>query len=309
MSGTAKTFMLMAALTALFMALGFLVAGRSGMLIALALAGAMNAWAWWNSDTMALRMHKAREVSPAEAPELYAMVARLSARAGIPTPRVHIIDSPHANAFATGRSPEKGAIAVTTGLLQILSRDELEGVVAHELAHIRNRDTLIMTVTATIAGAIGWLGNLAMMFGGSHERPNPLAMMVALVVAPFAAMLVQMAISRTREYGADRAAAEISGRPLALASALGKLSDRARRVPSDVANRDPAVAHLYIVHPAIGGGRDSLFSTHPDPANRIAALQALAGTMPPAGGAGGSRGPSALAAGAGRSRPSSSPWA
>ena len=300
MSGTTKTFMLMAAMTALFMALGFMVAGRSGMLVALALAGAMNAWAWWNSDTMALRMHGAREVSEAEAPQLHAMVAALSARAGIPKPRVHIIESPHANAFATGRSPEKGAIAVTSGLMRILDRDELEGVVAHELAHIRNRDTLIMTVTATIAGAISMLGNFAMLFGGSQDRPNPLATLVALIVAPFAAMLVQMAISRTREYGADRAAAEISGKPLALASALAKLSNRAAQVPSDVANRDPAVAHLYIVHPAIGGGRDSLFSTHPDPANRIAALQAMAGP------AGGGSGRSAL--GLGAAPRAASPW-
>jgi heat shock protein HtpX len=229
------------------------------------------------------------------------MVERLSARAGIPVPRVNIIDSPHANAFATGRSPEKGAIAVTTGLMRILNRDELEGVVAHELAHIRNRDTLIMTVTATIAGAISMLGNFAMFFGGSQDRPNPVAMLVALIVAPFAAMLVQMAISRTREYGADKAAAEISGKPLALASALGKLSNRAAQVPSEVANRDPAVAHMYIVHPAIGGGRDSLFSTHPDPANRIAALEAMAGGA----GDGGGRG-SALDVGA--PRPAASPW-
>jgi heat shock protein HtpX len=305
MSGTAKTFLLMAAMTALFMALGFVLAGRGGMLAALAIATAMNAWGWWNSDKMALRMHNAREVSPAEAPDLHAMVERLSARAGIPKPRVHIIDSPHANAFATGRSPEKGAIAVTTGLLRLLDRDEVEGVVAHELAHIRNRDTLIMTITATLAGAIGMLGNFAMMLGGSQDRPNPIALIIAMIVAPFAAMIVQMAISRTREYGADRAAAEISGRPLALASALAKLSSRAERVPSEVANRDPAVAHLYIVHPAISGGRDSLFSTHPNPENRIAALQAMAGPdggSPPAG-----RGPSALGLGA-SAAPSPGPW-
>lgn len=305
MSGTSKTFLLMAAMTALFMALGFVIAGRGGMLAALAIAAAMNAWGWWNSDKMALRMHNAREVSPAEAPDLHAMVERLSARAGIPKPRVHIIDSPHANAFATGRSPEKGAIAVTTGLLRLLDRDEVEGVVAHELAHIRNRDTLIMTITATLAGAIGMLGNLAMMLGGSHDRPNPIALIIAMIVAPFAAMIVQMAISRTREYRADKAAAEISGRPLALASALAKLSSRAERVPSEVANRDPAVAHLYIVHPAISGGRDSLFSTHPDPENRIAALQAMAATdgrSPPAG-----RGRSALGLGT-SAPPSPGPW-
>lgn len=305
MSGTAKTFLLMAAMTALFMALGFVLGGRGGMLVALAIAAAMNAWAWWNSDKMALRMHNAREVSPAEAPDLHAMVERLSTRAGIPKPRVHIIDSPHANALATGRSPEKGAIAVTTGLLRLLDRDEVEGVVAHELAHIRNRDTLIMTITATLAGAIGMLGNFAMMLGGSHDRPNPIALIIAMIVAPFAAMIVQMAISRTREYGADRAAAEISGRPLALASALAKLSSRAERVPSEVANRDPAVAHLYIVHPAISGGRDSLFSTHPNPENRIAALQAIAGAT--GGGDDGRRGRSALGLGAG-GQAGANPW-
>jgi heat shock protein HtpX len=275
----ARTFMLMAALVALFMGLGFLVAGRSGALVALVMAGAMNAFAYWNADKLVLRMHGAREVG-AEHP-LHRLVSALAARAGMPVPKVYLVDQPQPNAFATGRNPDHAAVAATTGLLETLDRDEIEAVMAHELGHIRNRDTLVMTVTATLAGAISMIGNFAMFAGGGRdgERPNPIVLIAAMVVAPIAAALVQMAISRTREYGADAAAAEISGKPLKLASALGKLSAAAARIPNPVAARNPAAAHLYIVKPGIGGVADSLFSTHPAPANRIAALEAIAGTL------------------------------
>jgi heat shock protein HtpX len=274
-----RTFMLMAALVALFMGVGFLVAGRSGAVFALVAAGAMNAFAYWNADKLVLRMHGAREV-PADHP-LHRLVAGLASAAGMPTPRVYLVDQPQPNAFATGRNPENAAVAATTGLLDTLDRDEVEAVMAHELGHIRNRDTLVMTLTATLAGAISMIGNFALFAGGGRdgERPNPVVMIAAMVVAPIAAALVQMAISRTREYGADAAAAEISGKPLKLASALDKLSAAATRIPNPVAARNPAAAHLYIVKPGIGGVADSLFSTHPAPANRIAALEAIAGTL------------------------------
>lgn len=273
-----RTTLLLAALTALFMGLGFMIGGRGGMMIALVVALAMNLFSYWNADKIVLRMHDAREVDERSAPELYGLVRELAARAGLPMPRVYIVDSPHPNAFATGRNPENAAVAATTGLLQILNRDELAGVMAHELGHVKNRDTLTMTITATIAGAISMLGNFAMFAGlsGGNDRPNPIAMIAAMIVAPFAAMLVQMAISRTREYSADRAGAEISGRPMALAAALDKLTKGVAQTPNMVATRNPAAAHLYIVHPAVGHGMDSLFSTHPDTGNRIAALQALA---------------------------------
>ena len=270
-----KTLMLLAALTALFMGLGYAVGGSGGALIALVLAGAMNLFTFWNADKIVLRMHNAREVDGATAPELVGIVQQLAARAGLPMPKVYLIDSPHPNAFATGRNPENAAVAATTGLLAILNREEVAGVMAHELAHVRNRDTLIMTMTATIAGAISFLANFGLFFrGGNDNRGNALAMLAAVLVAPFAAMIVQLAISRTREYGADRAGAEICGNPRALASALAKLHQGAARVPNPVAQRNPAAASLYIV-PG-GSGRDSLFSTHPDTSNRITALEALA---------------------------------
>ncbi|WP_194743741.1 M48 family metalloprotease [Thermaurantiacus tibetensis] len=268
-----RTFMLMAALVALFMGLGFLVGGRSGALVALVIAAAMNAFAYWNADKLVLRMHGAREVGPDH--PLHRMVAALARNAGMPVPKVYLVDQAQPNAFATGRNPENAAVAATTGLLQMLDRDEIEAVMAHELGHIRNRDTLIMTVTATIAGAISMLGNMA-LFSGNDQNRNPIVAIAALVLAPIAAALVQMAISRTREYGADAAAAEISGKPLKLASALAKLSQAAARIPNPVAARNPATAHLYIVKPGIGGVADSLFSTHPAPENRIAALEAMA---------------------------------
>jgi heat shock protein HtpX len=278
MMSNMKTAMLLAALTALFMGVGYLVGGTGGALIALAVSAAMNLFAIWNADKMVLRMHNAREVDAASAPEFHGIVKVLAARAGLPMPRVYIIDTDAPNAFATGRNPENAAVAATSGLLRMLSRDEVEAVMAHELGHVQNRDTLLMTVTATIAGAISMLGNFA-MFAGHGENRNPLAMIAAVIVAPLAAMLVQMAISRTREYGADRAGAVISGKPMALATALKKLAAGAARIPNPYAARNPAAAQLYIVEPLIGGGMDNLFSTHPNPGNRIAALAKIAHEM------------------------------
>jgi heat shock protein HtpX len=272
---TFKTLMLLAALTALFMGLGYTLGGSTGALMALAIAAAMNLFTFWNADKIVLKMHGAREVDGRSAPELLAIVQQLAARAGLPMPKVYVVDSPHPNAFATGRNPDNAAVAATTGLLETLSRDEVAGVMAHELAHVKNRDTLIMTMTATIAGAISFLANFGLFFrGGDDNRGNMLAMIAAVIIAPFAAMIVQMAISRTREYSADRGAAEISGNPRALASALAKLHRGASRIPNPVAMRNPAAASLYIVPAATG--RDSLFSTHPDTGNRIAALEAIA---------------------------------
>jgi heat shock protein HtpX len=271
-----KTTMLLAAMTALFMGLGYTLGGSGGALIALVVAAGMNLFTFWNADRIVLSMHGAREVDGRNCPLLVGIVHELATRAGLPMPRVYLIDSPHPNAFATGRNPEHAAVAATTGLLAILDKQEVAAVLAHELGHIRNRDTLIMTMTATIAGAISMLANFGFFFRGDGERSNPLAMIAAMFVAPFAAMIVQLAISRTREYGADRASAEICRNPRALASALAKLAAGAARVPSPVAARNPAASALYIVPGARG---DSLFSTHPDTANRIAALERIAGEM------------------------------
>jgi heat shock protein HtpX len=270
-----KTLMLLAAMTALFMGLGFTLGGPRGAALALLLAFGMNLFTYWNADKLVLRMHNAKEVTELDCPMLTGMVRELAVRAGLPMPRVYLVDSPHPNAFATGRDPAHAAVAATTGLLAALDRDEVAAVMAHELGHVRNRDTLVMTMTATIAGAISMLANFGFFFNNG-ERANPLAMIGAIFLAPFAAMLVQLAISRTREYGADRAAAEICGNPRALASALAKLHKGAARIPNPVALRNPAAASLYIVP----SGRDGLFSTHPDTANRIAALQAIAESMP-----------------------------
>jgi heat shock protein HtpX len=270
-----RTAMLLAALTALFMGLGYTIGGFGGALAALAFAAAMNLFTFWNADKIVLRMHDAKEVDGRSCPQLTGIVGQLAARAGLPMPRVYIIDSPHPNAFATGRNPQNAALAATTGMLALLDRDEVAAVMAHELGHVRNRDTLIMTMTATIAGAISMLANFGFFFRGGGNR-NPLAMIAAMLLAPFAAMLVQLALSRTREYGADRASAEICGNPRALASALAKLHRAATRIPSPVAMRNPAVASLYIVP---GGGGDSLFSTHPDTAKRIAELERMALAM------------------------------
>lgn len=277
-----KTSMLLAAMTAIFMAAGYLIGGQGGMLIALVVAAAMNLISYWNADRMVLAMHRARPVDARTAPEFHAIVERLSRNAGLPMPAVYVIDNPQPNAFATGRDPEHAAVAATTGLLQMLDRDEIAGVMAHELAHVQNRDTLIMTVTATIAGAISMLANFGLFFGSMNrdsENRSPLGgigVLLAAIVAPLAAMLVQMAISRTREYAADRRGAEISGNPLALASALDKIAGAARRVPNMTAEQNPATAHLFIINPLSGERMDNLFSTHPDTGNRIRALMAMA---------------------------------
>lgn len=271
-----KTGMLLAALTALFMGLGYTFGGAGGAMIALVVAAGMNLFTFWNADKIVLKMHGAREVDARSAPEFHALVAQLAQRAGLPMPKTYIVDDPHPNAFATGRNPENAAVAATTGLLNMLDRDEIAGVMAHELAHVKNRDTLIMTMVATIAGAISMLANFGLFFRGGDGRGNMVAMLMAVIVAPFAAMIVQMAISRTREYGADKGGAEISGNPRALASALAKLSRGAQAVPNETAERAPALAQLYIVPALHGRGGDSLFSTHPDTGNRIAALEEIA---------------------------------
>lgn len=273
----AKTGLLLAGMTGLFLGVGYLLGGQSGMVLAFLFAAGMNLFTYWNADKMVLRMQGAREANEREAPVLFDVVRKLSRQAGMPMPKVYLIDTPQPNAFATGRDPEHAAVAATTGIMSILTRDELEGVMAHELAHIKNRDTLIMTMTATIAGAIAMLANFAMFFGGRDgERPNPLFAIALMLLAPFAAMIVQMAISRTREYAADKGGAEISGKPLALASALAKLQAGAQRIVNPAAEHNPATAHLFIVNPLSGRGADSLFSTHPHAGNRIAALQQIA---------------------------------
>jgi heat shock protein HtpX len=275
-----KTAMLLAGLTALFGVVGYLLGGQGGMLIALGIAAVTNLFAYWNSDKLALSAHGAVEVDETMAPDLVRMVRDLSARAGVPMPRVYLIDNPQPNAFATGRNPENAAVAATTGIMQMLSYEELAGVMAHELAHIKNRDTLIMTVTATIAGAISTIAQFGFFFGGRDgERPNPLIMLATAILAPIAAMIIQMAISRSREYDADRMGAEICGNPLWLASALAKLEAGVAHIPNADAERHPATAHMFIVNPLSGHGMDNLFSTHPATENRIAALQELAQAM------------------------------
>jgi heat shock protein HtpX len=273
-----RTGILMAGLTALFGALGYLLGGTSGAMLALAVAAAMNLWTWWNSDRMVLAMHGAREVDARSAPELVAIVRELAGRAGMPVPRVYILETDQPNAFATGRDPAHAAVAVTRGLMRALSREEIAGVIAHELAHIRNRDTLIMTVTATFAGAISLLANFALFFRGD-DRNNPLGVigtLALMILAPIAAMLVQMAISRTREYEADRLGAEIVGQPLWLASALERIEALAARIDNNAAERNPATAHMFIINPLHAHAHDRLFATHPSTANRVAALRKLA---------------------------------
>ncbi|WP_428698772.1 zinc metalloprotease HtpX [Stappia sp.] len=277
-----RTALLLAAMTALFMGIGFMIGGESGMMIALAVAAAMNLFSYWNSDKMVLRMHNAVEASEAQAPELFHMVRELAARAELPMPKVYLIDNPQPNAFATGRNPQNAAVAATTGLLNSLSREEVAAVMAHELAHVKNHDTLIMTITATIAGAISMLANFAFFFGGNRDNNNPLGfvgVLLAMIVAPIAAMLVQMAISRTREYAADRMGAEICGNPIWLASALNKIAGGAARIHNPDAERNPATAHMFIINPLSGERMDNLFSTHPNTDNRIRALQELADRM------------------------------
>lgn len=274
-----RTALLLAVMTALFMGVGFMLAGTQGMIMALGFAVLMNGFAWWTSDTLPLKMHRARQVGEHDAPKLYRMVDKLSANAGMPTPKVYIMDSPQPNAFATGRSPNHAAVAVTTGIMNALNDQELSGVIAHELAHIKNRDTLIMTITATFAGAIAMLGNFALFFG--NNRNNPLGIVgviLAMIVAPFAAMLVQMAVSRTREYAADRLGGEICENPLWLAGALEKIEMYAKnpRYQMETAEQSPATAHMFIINPLQGGKGheiDNLFSTHPNTKNRIEALR------------------------------------
>jgi heat shock protein HtpX len=278
--GYVRTGVLMAAMTALVMGLGLLLGGQGGLIIALVLAGGMNLYALWNSDKAILRQQGARVVDAAGAPDLVGMVRVLAGRAGVPMPKVYVIDTAQPNAFATGRNPDNAAVAVTAGLMRSLTRDELAGVIAHELAHIRNRDTLLMTVTATFAGAISMLANFALFFGG--RRDNPLGLigtLAMMILAPLAAALVQMAISRTREYEADRVGAEICGQPLALASALERIAGGAARIDNMAAERNPASAHMFIINPLHAHAHDRLFATHPATENRVAALRALAARM------------------------------
>ena len=273
-----KTGMLLAAMTALFMGVGYLIGGSGGAVVALIIAAGMNLFSYWNADKMVLRMHGAMEVDERTAPQYYALVRDLAARAGLPMPKIYLIDNPQPNAFATGRNPENAAVAATTGLLNQLNADEIAGVMAHELAHVKNRDTLIMTITATIAGAISMIANFGLFFGGrNNDSPfGFVGVLLAALTAPFAAMLVQMAISRTREYSADRLGAEIAGDPVSLASALAKIAGAAARRPMMSAERNPATAHMFIINPLSGERMDNLFSTHPDTENRIAALQQMA---------------------------------
>lgn len=274
--GYVKTAMLMAAMTALFMGVGYLIGGAGGAFIALVVAAGMNVVAWWNSDRMVLRMHNAQPLTRGDRLGLHALTMELAQNAGLPSPQVFLIDTPQPNAFATGRNPANAAVAVTSGLVRSLSREELAGVIAHELAHIRNHDTAIMTVTATFAGAISMLANFALFFGGARERMGLVGTLAMMFLAPMAAALVQMAISRTREYAADKAGAEICGEPLWLASALEKIAMGAARIDNHAAERNPATAHMFIINPLHAYKHDKLFATHPATENRVAALRAMA---------------------------------
>ena len=280
MSNWFKTTILFAAITALFMMIGALIGGRDGMMMALLLGGGMNFFAYWFSDKMVLNMYRAQPVDETSSPYLYNMVRDLAARAQLPMPRVYLIDEAQPNAFATGRNPENAAVAATTGIVSLLSERELRGVMAHELAHVKHRDILTSTIAATLAGAISALANFAMFFGGRDEEGRPANAIVSIIVAiiaPLAAALIQMAISRAREFEADRGGAEISGDPLALASALGKIDAYARGIPFPTAEAHPATAQMMIMNPLSGGGLRGLFSTHPATEERVARLRALAG--------------------------------
>ena len=320
-----KTAMLLAGLTALFMGVGYLIGGASGAMIALVVAAGMNIFTYWNSDKMVLSMAGAQEVDARTAPDLYNMVAELAQRAQLPMPKVYLMDEAQPNAFATGRNPENAAVAVTTGLLERLSQEEVAGVVAHELAHIKNHDTLIMTITATIAGAISMLAQFGMFFGGNRDSNSGgggmgiIGTLAMVILAPIAAMLVQMAISRTREYSADKLGAQIAGQPIWLASALAKIANAAHAIPNERAERDPGMAHMFIINPLSGERMDNLFSTHPATENRIAALEKLAREMGQGsggfgggggggGGAGGGGGYAGAVPRAGGSVPASGPW-
>ncbi|TVO67383.1 zinc metalloprotease HtpX [Denitromonas ohlonensis] len=271
-----KTSLLMAGIVALFGVIGGMIGGQQGMLLALLFGGGMNVWAYWFSDKVVLKMYKAREVDAATSPYLYNMVRELAGRAELPMPKVYIIDEAQPNAFATGRNPEHAAVAATTGIIRMLSERELRGVMAHELAHVKNRDILISTISATVAGAISALAQFGMFFGGRGEdRPNPVVSIIIMILAPIAGMLIQMAISRTREFGADRGGAEISGDPAALADALAKIDAYARGIPMHTADEHPETAQMMIMNPLSGGGLKGLFSTHPATEERIARLRAM----------------------------------
>jgi heat shock protein HtpX len=298
-----RTAILLAGLTGLFMGVGYLIGGASGATIALVIAAATNLFAYWNSDRMVLSMYGAHEVDARTAPELVSMVVALAARAGLPMPRVFLMDNPQPNAFATGRNPQNAAVAVTTGLVQSLSREELSGVIAHELAHVKNHDTLLMTITATIAGAISMVAQFGMFFGGNrdnHNGPGLIGSIAMMILAPLGAMLVQTAISRTREYAADNLGARIVGQPMWLASALAKIEGAAHEIPNMEAERNPATAHMFIINPLSGHGIDNLFSTHPSTENRIVELQRLAAEL-------GSR-PGAVPLARAESPPRRGPW-
>jgi heat shock protein HtpX len=274
--GYLKTTLLMAGLTALFMGIGFMIGGSGGMIIALVLAVGMNVYSWWNSDKMVLRYYKAKQVDQSTVPELYNMVVQLAENAQLPMPKVYIIENDQPNAFATGRNPENAAVAATTGLLRRLSSGEVAGVMAHELAHIKNRDTLIMTMTASIAGAISMLANMMMFMGGGRDnRMGIIGTLAVMFLAPFAASIVQMAISRSREYEADRVGAEICGKPEWLADALGKIAMKAKVIDNNAAEKNPSTAHMFIINPLHVHAIDGLFSTHPKTEERIRRLRAM----------------------------------
>jgi heat shock protein HtpX len=276
-----RTAILLAGLTALFMMVGFLIGGQAGATIAFLIAAATNLFSYWNADRLVLSMHDAQEVDAQSAPEFYALVRELAGRAGLPMPRVYLMDNAQPNAFATGRNPQHAAVAATTGLLNTLTREEVAGVIGHELAHVKNHDTLTMTITATIAGAISMLAQFGMFFGGNRDNNGTgfIGSLLMMILAPIAAMIVQMAISRTREYAADDLGARISGRPASLASALAKISNAAHAIPNGTAEGHPATAHLFIINPLSGSAMDNLFSTHPATENRIAALEQVAREM------------------------------
>ncbi len=277
-----RTAVLLAALTGFFLVVGYLLGGRSGLAVALLVAIGTNIFAYWNSDQMVLRMSNAHQIGPQDAPELWGIVQQLTRRAGLPMPKVYVANEEQPNAFATGRSPEHAAVCVNTGLLRLLSHDEVTGVLAHELSHVRNRDTLTMTIAATLSGAIGMLASFGGLFGGGRDENgnrivSPAVAFAAMFLAPLGASLVQMAISRSREFEADRSGAELTGQPLWLASALRKLEQGTQQIANATADAHPAMAHLYIANPLSGGGMADLFATHPPMEERIARLEAMAG--------------------------------
>jgi len=302
----AKTGLLLALLTGIFVAMGWVVGGATGMVIAFLIALAMNVFSLWQSDKLVLRMYGAEEVDASSGGQYYEIVRDLAARAQLPMPRVYIMNNPQPNAFATGRNPQNAAVCASTGLLEMLSPEEVAGVMAHELAHVKNYDTMTMAIAATIGGAVSMLAQylqFGALFGGNRENSNPLGwigVIAAIIVAPLAAMLVQMAVSRSREYQADRLGGMICGNPLWLGSALRKIEHYARGIRNAPAEAAPATAHLFIINPLTGQGMDNLFSTHPNTDNRVAELEKLAAELGP----GASRVPHSAAS----SRPASGPW-